>query len=262
MKKLRALMRTTISPRQMIPSVASITSHSSLASCINVPTADSAVEPRMTRLKKSKAGPSATVSPAPPAEPATTGTSTVAKSTNKAIAGPSKSGPSKSKSKGVALVRLSFPSHMSIDASGGNATRLQTFEWIAYAGRAFTASAATLVQMEIIKSQSKRAELNAARRADEARQVTLTLELKLKTQEAEARALLTEDERHQEYEKALQDMRNESDRVKSHLAAAEAKILTLRQELVDAERLLSQSKRDLALVEIQKTRTDLEAARK
>ncbi|KAG9078492.1 hypothetical protein FS749_009471 [Ceratobasidium sp. UAMH 11750] len=209
--------------------------------------ADSAVEPRMTRLKKSKAGPSATVSPAPPAEPATTGKSTVAKSTNKAIAGPSKSGPSKSKSK---------------DASGGNATRLQTFEWIAYAGRAFTASAATLVQMEIIKSQSKRAELNAARRADEARQVTLTLELKLKTQEAEARALLTEDERHQEYEKALQDMRNESDRVKSHLAAAEAKILTLRQELVDAERLLSQSKRDLALVEIQKTRTDLEAARK
>ncbi|KAG9081403.1 hypothetical protein FS749_007682 [Ceratobasidium sp. UAMH 11750] len=74
------------------------------------------------------------MSPAPPAEPATMGTSTVAKSANKAIAGPSKSGPSKSKSKGVALVCLSFPSHMSIDASGGNATHLQTFKWIAYAG--------------------------------------------------------------------------------------------------------------------------------
>ncbi|KAG9081404.1 hypothetical protein FS749_007683 [Ceratobasidium sp. UAMH 11750] len=117
-----------------------------------------------------------------------------------------------------------------------------------------------LVQMEIIKSQSEHTELNAACCADEAHQATLALELKLKTQEAKAHALLTEDEHHQEYEGALQEMWNKSNCVKSHLAAAEAKILTLCQELVDAERLLSQSKCDPALVGIQKTHTDLEAA--
>ncbi|KAG8704764.1 hypothetical protein FRC08_002048 [Ceratobasidium sp. 394] len=165
----------------------------------------------------------------------------------KAPAKTTKAGPSKSKGR--------------TDAAAGYGTRLQTFEWILYAGRSFTATAAKMAQMEVLKSQSRCAELNAARRADEARKVTLELEIELKRQEAEARANLTAEERHQEYEKAMQDMRNEGDRLKARLLTAENDNLSLRKELAESERSLQQAKRDLSMVEIQKTRAKLDAAR-